>query len=367
MNFLDLHAQYQSIQKEIDKAIQTTIASSSFIMGPAVTELEEKIAGYCGTKYAVSLNSGSDALLASMKALDIGPNDEVIVPSYTYIASVETVLLADAKPVLVDIDPATFNIDPDCVESAITQKTKAMMPVHLYGQPAQMDIITEIAKKNNLLIIEDTAQAIGAEFNDKKAGSFGDTGCISFFPTKNLGAYGDGGMVVTNNQKIAEYIKAWRIHGQRKKYYTDFIGDSSRLDTLQAAILLVKLKYLDIWSKKRQDNAELYNSLLSHDAIVKPIIGSNRTHVFHQYTIRVKDKRDELREYLKKHDIPTMVYYPISQHEQKAYSHLGHKLGSLPHSEQAAKEALSLPNYPEMPEEDIHTVVKMIQQFFATQ
>ncbi len=366
MKFLDLGAQYQSLKNEIDKAIRSTIASSCFIMGAAVAELEEKIAEYCGTKYAIGLNSGSDALLASIKALDIGPNDEVVVPSYTYIASVETVLLAGAKPVLVDIDPATFNIDPDCVESAITQKTKAMMPVHLYGQPADMDPLIAIAKKHNLRIIEDTTQSIGAEFNDKKVGSFGDTGCISFFPTKNLGAYGDGGMVVTNNQKTAEYIKAWRIHGQRKKYYTDFIGDSSRLDALQAAILLVKLKYLDKWSQKRQNNAELYNSLLNHNAIVKPIVGPNRTHVFHQYTIRIKNKRDKLQQYLKERDIPTIVYYPISQHAQKAYHHLGYKPGSLPNSEQAAKEALSLPNYPEMPEEDIHTVAKTINNFFKT-
>ena len=366
MKFIDLAAQYQSIKKEIDEAIESTIASSSFIMGPAVEELENSIAKYCGTKYAIGLNSGSDALLASMKVLHIGANDEVIVPSYTYIASVETVFLAGAKPVLVDIDPTTYNIDPDCIKKVITSKTKAIMPVHLYGQPAQMDIITKIAKQHNLFTIEDTAQAIGANFNNQKVGSFGDTGCISFFPTKNLGAYGDAGMVVTNNQTIADYLKVWRIHGQNKKYFTDFIGDSSRLDTLQAAILLVKLKHIDEWAQKRRENAQLYNSLLNNDSIIKPVVGSNCTHVFHQYTIRAQDKRDELQQYLKKHDIPSIVYYPIAQHMQKAYQHLGYKTGSIPHSEQAAKETLSLPNYPEMPEEDIHTITKIIQKFYST-
>ncbi|MFZ6035977.1 MAG: DegT/DnrJ/EryC1/StrS family aminotransferase [Patescibacteria group bacterium] len=347
MKFLDLEAQYQSIKKEVDAAINRVIQNSSFIMGDEVAELEQKIAEYVGVPYAVGLNSGSDALTASLIALGITPGDEVIVPTFTYIATAEAVAIAGGKIVFVDINPKTFNVDPKLLEAAITKKTKAIIPVHLYGQAAEMDAIMAIAQKHKLYVIEDCAQAIGAEYNGKKVGSFGTTGCFSFFPTKNLGAYGDGGMVVTSDKKIAEYLRQWRIHGQPKKYYTDFVGASSRLDTMQAAILLAKLPYLDDWNAKRQRLAARYDELLVDSKITTPSIAPGASHVYHQYTIKVK-KRDSLRPVLQKIGIPTMVYYPEPLHVQKAYADLGYKKEDFPHSMQASSQVLSLPIFPEL-------------------
>ncbi len=360
MKFLDLEAQYQSIKKEIDAAISRVIRNSSFIMGDEVAELEQKIADYVGVPYAVGLNSGSDALTASLIALGITSGDEVIVPTFTYIATAEAVAITGGKIVFVDINPDTFNIDPKLLEVAITKKTKAIIPVHLYGQAAEMDAIMAIAQKHKLYVIEDCAQAIGAEYKGKKVGSFGTTGCFSFFPTKNLGAYGDGGMVVTSDKKIAEYLRQWRIHGQPKKYYTDFVGASSRLDTMQAAILLAKLPYLDDWNAKRQRLAARYDELLVDSKITTPSIAPGASHVYHQYTIRIKD-RDAIQAQLNKIGIPTMVYYPVPLHLQKAYRTPDYYSASLSKSEKICGQVLSLPIYPEMQKADFEHIIKSLK------
>lgn len=360
MKFLDLTAQYHSIKNEIDGAVLKTIENSEFILGKEVKELENEIATYCGVKYGIGLNSGTDALFASLKALGIKGGDEVITTPFTFVATAEVIVLAGAKPVFVDIDPETYNIDSDKIQDKITTKTKAIIPVHLYGQPAEMDRIMSLAKKHNLFVIEDSAQALGAEYHGKKVCSFGNTGCISFFPSKNLGGYGDGGMVVTDDEQVAEYIRFWRIHGAKKKYFSEYIGDSSRLDNLQAAILRAKLPHLDQWAVKRLEKALLYNDMIKHNSLKTPYIMNNIKHVFHQYTLRVKTNRDEFAEKLKEKQIPTMIYYPTPIHLQKAFSKYGNKIGDFPESEKACREVLSLPIYPELPEEDINLISKTI-------
>jgi len=342
MKFIDLTTQYRSIKKEVDRAIFKVINRSDFIMGQEVKMLEEKIAKFCHTKYAVSLNSGTDALYVALKALKIGKGDEVIVPAFTYLATAETVVLNGARPVFVDIDPKTFNIDVNEIESAITKKTRAIIPVHLYGLMAEMNEILRIAKKHKLKIIEDAAQAIGAEYYGKKAGSMGDVGCLSFFPTKNLGAYGDGGMLLTNNKKIAYYAAKWRIHGQYKKYYSAFIGDSSRLDTIQAAILLVKLKYLNQWTNGRIKVAKLYNSIFNNSAFKTPFVPKNTKHVFHQYSVLSKN-RNNLITKCKKIGLPFMVYYPQPLHLQKSMRYLKYKKNDFPITEKISKSVISFP------------------------
>ena len=357
MKFLDLELQYKSIKNEVDEAINRVISRSSYILGEEVDELEEKIASYCKVKYAVGLNSGSDALTASLFALGIGKGDEVIVPSFTYIATAEAVAIVGATPVFCDVNDRTFNIDPKSFESVITDKTKAVIPVHLYGQPADMDPILSLAKKHNIKVIEDAAQAIGAEYKGKKTCSMGDIGCLSFFPTKNLGAYGDGGMLLTNKKEIADWVRMWRAHGQSKKYYTDFIGASSRLDTIQAAILLAKLPHLDEWNRKRSDLAAEYNKLFANIAgIETPFVPSEVKHVYHQYTIKVK-KRDELKNKLAEVDMPTMIYYPLPLHKQKAFLPYCNTAFDLKNSEDLASEVLSLPIYPEIKIDQIEGVL----------
>lgn len=348
MKFLDLNAQYRTIKNEIDKEIKKVINSSSFILGKYVEKFEKEIAKYIGVKYAVGLNSGSDALTASLVALGIGKGDEVIVPCSTYISTVEAVCIVGAKPIFVDIDINTYNINPNLIEKAITEKTKAIIPVHLYGLSSDMKLIIRVAKKYKIKIIEDCAQAIGAKYFGKKVGSFGDIGCLSFFPTKNLGAYGDAGMIVTDNKKIADFIKKWRIHGQNKKYYTEFVGASSRLDGIQAAILSVKLKYLDKWNKKRNEIAQYYLENIKNDDIILPIIPKGYFHVFHQFTIRFKKhNRDLFQKKLEKKEIPSIVYYPLPLHQQKAYKFLNTKKHYI-NSELVSKSVLSLPIYPEL-------------------
>lgn len=361
--FLDLQKQYLSIKKEIDEAIAGVIHTSSFIMGKQVNELEEKIAEYTGTKYAVGLNSGSDALTASLIALGITKGDEVIVPSFTYIATAEAVAIAGAEIVFVDVDPDTYNIDPKDIKNAISKKTKAILPVHLYGQPANMDEIMTIAQEHKLFVIEDAAQAIGAEWDGQKIGSFGDTGCFSFFPTKNLGAYGDGGMVTTNHKDISDFLKKWRIHGQSKKYYTDFVGASSRLDSLQAAILLAKLPHLDSWNAQRRVIAKQYDDALKNTTgITTPKVHPKARHIYHQYTI-TSDHREKVKERLLNNDIPSMIYYPEPLHTQPPY-HTARRVGSLKHAQQLSETVLSLPIYPEMPTEHIEIVSQKITKFF---
>lgn len=363
MNFLDLKAQYKSIKKEVDQAIQGVLDNTSFILGEEVEKLEKEIAKYCGVRYAVGVNSGTDALLLSLMALDIKERDEVITTPFTFIATAEVIALLKAKPVFVDINPKTFNVDPTKIEEKITKKTKAIIPVHLFGQPADMGPIMKIARKYKLKVIEDAAQAIGAEYKGKKACFFSDTGCLSFFPSKNLGGYGDGGMVVTNSKKIADKVKMLRQHGSKIKYQNDVLGINSRLDTLQAAILRVKLKYLDRWAREKNKVAERYNKLLKGVGDIRtPYREKWAKHVYHQYTIRTK-KRDKLAKYLKKQGIPTMVYYVKALHLQKAFKYLGYKKGNFPEAEKAAREVLSLPIYAELSGKDQDRIVRKIKNF----
>ncbi|MFA6145791.1 MAG: DegT/DnrJ/EryC1/StrS family aminotransferase [Patescibacteria group bacterium] len=364
MQFLDLTAQYKSIKKEINKAVNKVLGNAHFILGEEVTELEKEVAAHCGTQYAVGVNSGTDALLLALMALDIGPGDEVITTPFTFFATAEVIAVRGAKPIFVDIDPKTFNIDTDKIEEKITAKTKAIIPVHLYGQPCEMDKIMEIAKKHKLYVIEDCAQAIGAKYKGKNVGSFGEFGCLSFFPSKNLGAYGDGGMVLTNNEKLAEKIKMLRQHGSRKKYYHETLGVNSRLDALQAAILRVKLKYLNKWEKGRQQKAKKYNQNLAKiKGISIPYLAENNEHVYHQYTIRAQ-KRDELQQYLTQNNIPSVIYYPVPLHLQPVFKNLGFKEGDLPETEKAGKEVLSLPIYPELPEKNQKFIIEKIKEYY---
>ncbi len=366
IEFVDLKRQYKLIKREIDVAIKRVLNNSNFILGKEVEDFEKKLAQFCGVKYAVGLNSGTDALSLSLKSLGIRKGDEVITTPFTFIATAEVIADLGAKPVFVDINPRTFNINSSKIEKAITRKTRAILPVHLFGQMADMSEIMKIAKKYKLYIIEDAAQAIGAEYKGKKAGSIGDLGCFSFFPAKNLGAYGDGGMVITNNKKLAEKIRLLRNHGSssKEKYLNLILGTSSRLDAFQAAILRVKLKYLPKWNKKRNEIAKHYNKLLKGVGdILTPFYLQNRTHIFHQYTIRTK-KRTALREYLKEKGIPTMIYYPLSLYLQPAFKYLGYKIGDFPEVEKAAEEVLSLPIYPELSKSEQDYIIQRIKEFY---
>lgn len=360
---VDLKAQYHSIKDEIDKAVLGVIESGQFILGPNVKALEEEIAAYCGTQHAIGVASGTDALHLSLLALGIGRGDEVITTPFTFIGTAETISQTGATPVFVDIDPLTYNIDPLQIEKRISSKTKAIIPVHLYGQPANMKEIKTLAKNHGLLIIEDCAQAIGAEYKGKKVGSFGETGCFSFFPSKNLGAYGDGGMVITSNSETAERVRMLRAHGSKKKYYHSLLGFNSRLDELQAAILRVKLKHLDQWAKARQQKAEIYNQMLASLPVAPPQIAEERTHVYHQYTIR-SEKRDFLQKRLKENQISSAIYYPLPLHLQDLYTHLGYSNNGLPESESASQEVLSLPMYPELKDEEIEYIARVIKGIY---
>lgn len=352
---VDLQAQYELIKDEIDSAIQQVLKSGQFILGSHLKALEEEIAAHCHTEYAVGVASGTDALHLSLLACSIGPGDEVITTPFTFIATAEAISQAGATPAFVDIDPRTFNIGVDKIEEKITPRTKAILPVHLYGQPVDIDEIITLAENHNLKIIEDCAQAIGAEYRGKRVGSFGDAGCLSFFPSKNLGCYGDGGMVVTNNPEIAERIRLLRTHGSKQKYYHTLLGFNSRLDEIQAAILRVKLRHLDEWNARRQEIAALYQALLKDARVTTPYLAPERKHIYHQYTIRVT-KRDELQKKLRQLEIASAVYYPLPLHLQEVYKSLGYPEGSLPESERAAKEALSLPMFPELKEEEISKI-----------
>lgn len=362
----DLKEQYRQIQGELQEAIFEVMASGHFILGEEVSELENKIAQYLNVNYAIGVASGSDALLLSLMVIDIGPGDEVITTPYTFFATVGAISRLGAEPVFVDIDPLTYNINPYLIEEKITTKTKAIIPVHLFGQCVQMAPILEIAKKYNLTVIEDAAQSIGARYKDRMAGSMGDLGCFSFFPSKNLGCMGDGGMVVTNNKELAEKIKILRVHGSKPKYYHPLIGLNSRLDTIQAAILLVKFKYLDEWNKKRRQRAEFYNSALSDGFLRIPYISEDNFSVYNQYVIRTK-YRNELREYLKSKDIGSTVYYPLPLHLQECFQDLGYRRGDMPEAEAAARETLALPIYPEISEGMQQYVVETIREFLKSE
>ncbi len=364
---VDLKAQYDSIKEEITEAIQKVIDEGQFILGPEVSTLEEEIASYCETRFAVGVASGTDALLLTLLACGIKPGDEVITTPFTFIATAETITHCGATPIFSDIDPKTYNIDPAQIEAKLTRKTKAILPVHLYGQPTDMDPVIELARKYNLKVVEDCAQALGVEYKGKKVGSIGDAGCLSFFPSKVLGAYGDGGMVVTNDLAVAEKVRMLRNHGCKEKYYHLIPGFNSRLDSLQATILRVKLRHLDDWIAQRCRKAAYYSTLLSEvENISPPFIAPYSRHVFNYYTVSAKmakGGRDKLRSHLASCGISTAIYYPISLHLQQVYKHLGYHLGDLPESENAQERVISLPIYPELSEREIEIVVDSINEY----
>ncbi len=367
---LDLRAQYATIRDEIRAAVDAVLESQQCILGPAVTECEEKLAVYCGCVHAVTVSSGSDALLISLMAEGIGPGDEVITTPYTFFATAGSIARAGAKPVFVDIDPQTFNIDPAQIEAKISPRTKAIMPVHLYGQCAEMEPIMEIAGRRGIPVIEDAAQAIGAEYKGRRAGSIGRYGCFSFFPSKNLGAAGDGGLVTTNDADLAERLRVLRVHGSKPKYYHPMIGGNFRFDAIQAAIVSVKLRYLDRWTAGRQANAARYRRLfaaagLGEDGSVQlPYEVPGNRHIYNQFVIRAV-RRDELQAHLKQLKIGNEVYYPVPLHLQECFAYLGLREGDLPHSEAAARGTLALSIYPELSDEQAEYVVASIAGFYG--
>lgn len=360
---LDLVAQHKSIKEELDKAIGEVVASGNYILGPNVEALEAAVASYLGSAHGVGVASGTDALHLALLACGVKSGDEVITTSFSFIATADTIAHVGAVPVFVDINPQTFNLDESKIEHKITGRTRAIVVVHLFGQPARMDKIMTIAEEYGIKVIEDCAQAMGAEFQGRKVGSIGSAGCFSFFPTKNLGCMGDGGMVVIGDGEIAERVRMLRVHGQGKKYQSEMLGFNSRLDEIQAAVLRVKLRYLDSWNRKRQDRASLYDKLLSDTPVVTPFVEETVKHVFHQYTIRTP-KRDELARGLEEKGIGVAIYYPLPFHLQKVFAYLGYKEGALPESEKAAKNVLSLPLYPELEDNQVEEVARKIKAFY---
>ena len=360
---LDLKAQYANIKDEVIQAISDVCDNQAFALGPAVAEFEEKVAAYCNSKYAIGVSSGTDALLVSLMALDIKPGDEVITTPFTFFATAGSIVRLGAKPVFVDIDRESFNIDPSVIEQKITEKTRAIIPVHLFGQIAQMKAINEIARRHNLAVIEDAAQAIGASQDGIKAGNFGDCGCFSFYPTKNLGGFGDGGLVTTNREDLAQKIKALRDHGQNPRYFYKVIGGNFRLDGIQGAVLNVKLRYLDGWNEKRKQNAALYDSLLGDSPVKTPKISADNVSIYHQYTITTPE-RDKLQQFLAENNIGSAIFYPKPLHLQDCFSDLGYRPGDLPIAEQLCKEVLSLPIYSELATDQIEYVAKTIRKYY---
>ena len=362
---LDLNRQYDGLKADVMSAIERVFDSKAFIMGKDIKELESVIAEYSNCKDAVGVSSGTDALLISLMALDIGPGDEVITTPFTFFATAGSIARVGATPVFVDINPETYNMDTDLIESKITDKTKAIMPVHLFGQMADMDKIMDLADKYNLKVIEDAAQAIGSRtlYRGKEcpAGSIGDVGCFSFFPSKNLGCCGDGGIVTTNNTELAEKLRVMRVHGSKPKYYHHVIGGNFRLDPIQAAILLVKFPFLQEQHEKRRQNAAVYDSLLK-DSVKKPFVKDGNYMIYNQYTIRISN-RDDLMTELNNYEIGNAVYYPVPLHLQQCFSHLGYKEGDCPESEAAANEVVSIPVFPELSKQEIEYVSEVINSF----
>ena len=383
---LDLKPQYQSLKKELDEAILKVAESQYFILGPEVKKMEDACAEYLGTKHAIGVSSGTDALLLALMALDIQPGDEVIVPTYSFFATAGVVSRLNAVPILTDCDPVTFNIDVNDFKSKITSKTKAVIPVHLYGQSAEMDEVMKIAKENNLYVVEDAAQAIGTQYKDGRCvGTIGDIGCFSFFPSKNLGCFGDGGLVTTNDDELAKKINIKRVHGGEPKYYHKVIGGNFRLDAIQAVVISVKLPHLNSWSKKRRENAALYNEQFIAAGLAEETGKSNfdsknkvllpkavyenlsstvlNYHIYNQYIIRV-EKRDDLREFLIKNEVATEIYYPVPFHLQECFANLNGKKGDFMNSEFAADTSIALPIYPELSDDQIKYVVGKTAEFF---
>jgi dTDP-4-amino-4,6-dideoxygalactose transaminase len=360
---LDLSAQYAAIGAEIRAAVERVMASQQFVLGREGSALEEEIAKLCGVAHGVGVASGTDALILALRACGVQAGDEVLLPPFTFVATGSAVSALGAKPVFADIRPETYNVDPAELERRVTPRTRAIVAVHLYGLPADMDPILAFAKSRKLPVIEDNAQAIGASYKGRPTGSLGDVACLSFYPTKNLGAYGDAGMVVTNSAELAARIRSLRNHGQTAKYLSSETGWNSRLDEIQAAILRVKLRHLSDWQRARQSHAAEYNRLLTQiPGVMPPLAPEGFEHVYHQYTIRV-EQRDALQKFLAERKIGSTVYYPYPLHLQPLYASLGHKAGDFPHSERAAQEVLSLPMYPEFREEQMGRVAETIAEF----
>ena len=361
---VDLKRQYEKIKPEVDNAIQEVLDSTQFILGRKVSDFEKTVAEYLGVKYAIGVANGTDALQIAMMALGIEKDDEVITTPFTFVATTETIVMIGARPVYVDINPVTYNIDVKKIKEKITSRTKAILPVHLYGNPAEMDEIIAIAREYNLYVIEDSAQSFGAEYKGKKVCSFGDVACISFFPSKNLGCYGDGGMVVTNNEEIHEKVRMIANHGSKVRYVHERLGMNSRLDALQAAILNVKIKYIDEWNNKRIQNAKLYSERLKDvKQVITPTYPEYSKHIFHQYTIKVEN-RDDLQKFLTSKNIPTAIHYPVPLHLQPAFRGFAEE-GSLPYAEEAAKKVLSLPMHPDLEIEEIDYITNLIKEFYS--
>jgi dTDP-4-amino-4,6-dideoxygalactose transaminase len=352
---LDLGAQYETLRGELLSAVEEVLASGAYILGPRVTALEERVAEYCAVKHAIGVASGSDALLLALMALDVRPGDEVIVPTYTFFATAGVVSRLRATPVFVDIDPGTYNLDPDGVAQAITDRTRAVIPVHLFGQCAAMDAILDLCTDREIAVIEDAAQAIGSRFRGRPAGSMGTMGCFSFYPTKNLGGFGDGGMITTESDETADLLRRLRVHGARPKYVHGVVGVNSRLDALQAALLLVKLPHLDRWAEARREHARFYTERFRGTAVQAPVEDPEGAHVFNQYVIRVPN-RDRVAASLKEQGIGTEVYYPLPMHMQECFRYLGYAEGDLPQAERASKETLSIPVHPGLTREQLERV-----------
>ncbi len=391
---LDLKAQYATIRDEIRAAIDRVADSQHFILGPEVEALEREVAAYSQCEYGIGVSSGTDALLVALMAIDLKPGDEVITTPYTFFATAGAVARLNAKPVFVDVDPLTYNLDPASIEAAITERTRAIIPVHLYGQMADMNSVMEVARGHRLVVIEDAAQAIGSEYENRRAGSIGDMSCFSFFPSKNLGGFGDGGMVTTNDAALAKQVKLLRNHGYAPKYYNKVVGGNFRLDAIQAAVLRIKLKHLDNWTEQRQQNAATYrrlfteaelsidprfvglaneaqngdeavNQLSELSGVVLPTEAPNMRHIYNQFIIR-SGQRDALLAHLKERKIGTEIYYPVPMHVQECFAELGYQAGDFPESERAARETLALPIYPELTESMMRTVVDAIADFYRT-
>lgn len=361
---LDLKAQYASIKPEINAAIAEVLESQRFILGPKVEECEKAIAAYSNCSWGIGVSSGSDALIVCLMAENIGPGDEVITTPYSFFATAGAIARVGATPVFVDIDPVTYNIDVSQIASKVTGKTRALIPVHLYGQMADMDAVMNVAQENQFIVIEDAAQAIGAEYKGRRAGSIGDYGCFSFFPSKNLGGVGDGGMVVTNDSQRATKLRILRGHGAEPKYYHKMIGGNFRLDALQAAVVSAKLRHLDAWTASRQHNAKRYDELFRESGVPVELPGiRTERHIFNQYVIRCSS-RNALQNHLKKMAVGTEVYYPVPLHLQECFAYLGYKTGMFPESERAAQETLALPIQPELTDEQARYVVDCVRQFF---
>jgi len=361
---LDLGRQYAPLKEELDAAVLRVMAHGRFINGPEVAEFEKAVADYVGAKHAIGVASGTDALLVALRAVGVGPDTEVIMPTFTFFATAGTVHNLGAKPVFIDIDPDTYNLDPARIEAVISNKTRAIMPVHLFGQCADMTPLLKVADAHGIPVVEDAAQALSASYGERMAGTIGKLGCFSFFPTKNLGCLGDGGLIVTDDDELSELIRKLKAHGAKPKYYHQLVGYNSRLDTIHAAALLVKLPHLDAWSRHRRVNAARYDELLADVPVRRPTDAGRGYHIYNQYTIEL-DRRDEFREHLRSRNVGHEVYYPVPLHRQECFAHLGYNQGDFPVSERAVGRVCALPIFPELTPDEQEYVVQAVKDFVS--